>query len=156
MNTALKWIFLGPVGLIILGIAVCEINKAYWDYRVDKMCQAENKVTVYEDIVLSKEDYPNIKITKAGTASITFKERATLSFPFYQAMNIDIVRSGFPKIHKYEKQIYHFGNDKLISKYVTFSRIGGDFPTGIAHGSSYSCKDHKEKNIEFYKTITVQ
>ena len=58
--SVIKFIALTPlilIGLVVLAFIFTLLNKAYWDYRVKQMCEADGGVTVYERVFLSELEY---------------------------------------------------------------------------------------------------
>jgi hypothetical protein len=79
----LKWFFLGPVLLLIVVFSGCELNKAYWDYQVTKMCKKDGGVTVYEKVDISKKEHPKL-FNIMGTLVLPYEKNKSESPYFYR------------------------------------------------------------------------
>ena len=153
---AIKWILLLPVILIALGIAYCEANKAYWDHRVRELCDKDGGVTVFERMEISKADYPNLEYTSLGALIFPSQTHAKPEDPFFIEFNSKSLREGFTDVFRFEQSIVRTIDGKRLSKLVSYSRRGGDFPTGIVHPSSFSCGD-EDRNLRTYiSSVTLK
>lgn len=138
-RTALKYIFI----LLVIGILICEANKAYWDHKVDQLCRKNAGVTIYEKVVISKSDYPNMRFAFNGDPIIPFEKNAKPEDPFFYTANTKYLYVKFPDINivEYERLIIRSLDKKVMAKILSYGRGGGDFPTGLMFPSSFSCED---------------
>ena len=153
----INWIIASPFILVVIGIAFCEPNKAYWDHRVKELCDKDGGVTIYEKVVISKEDYPNMKVTSTGQPILPFENDATKQDPFYRSTKNDLIHKGYLllEVRRYEQSIVRAVDKKILSKSVHYFRRGGDFPTGIMHPSSYGCERNEKELFKYESVITV-
>jgi hypothetical protein len=143
--TGVKFLFFTPVALLsvaVLYFFYCEANKAYWDYRVKEMCLKDGGVTVYEKVKLTKEERNQLRFRDVS--------HVTSDDVYYSEFDNETIKNGTPEVFKMTLFIYRNNDQKLLGKKVTYGRRGGDFPSGIAHPSSYSCNQIKglDTNIE--------
>ena len=156
MGKIVGGIAIAPFALIALGVAYCEINKAYWDHRVKELCNKDGDITIYEKVVISKSDYPNMKFISTGQPILPDEGNARSSDPFFSTFNTAVLHKGYPEIRRYEQSIVRSNDKKILSTLVSYSRVGGDIPTGIIHPSYYSCENfHSNLNV-YSSTITVK
>lgn len=152
----LKWLFLLPLFLIFLGFICTELNKAFWDYKVKKMCEKDGGVMVFEEVQLSRNVHREI-ISDRDVLMIPHKSNVKNNSPFYIDGSTKKLRFRFPEIRKYEDFIVDRKYGKILGKRIIYSRVGGDFPIIIAHPSSFSCRNIKGINTNLPNSIfTIQ
>lgn len=136
----LKWVLLSPVVLVLLSVVFCEINKAYWDHQVRLMCEKDGGVTVYEHIELTPEEYKH-NGGKNGFIHVAPEEKSPTYHEYaYRSARTKIHYSS-PSVWRSEYTTYRKSDGKTLGVWVTYTRHGGDIPTGIIHDSSFSCMD---------------
>lgn len=141
-------ILLAPFVLIALGIAYCEANKAYWDHKVKELCEKDGGVKVFEKLKLTKEEYE--KNDGKNGAIHVMPERTSLRNHEYAWKSIDtVLHESNPDVWRTEYVTYRKSDRKELGKWITYTRRGGDMPTGISHDSSFSCSDiaNFDKNL---------
>ncbi len=163
MNSRTQKIINGIIVIpfILLGAALvvavvyflfCEANKAYWDHKVRQWCEKDGGVTVYEKVELSQEeskllggfnDYVRIPI-----------EKYAKSFDLYISKSKEKkIHDINPYVFRNEMEVYIRSDRRLLGRSITYVRVGGDFPTGIIHESSFSCGDIENFNTNITKSI---
>lgn len=130
------------IALLILVIGFYEGRKAYWDYRVREMCEKDGGVTVYEKVLISTEQYKNLPKV-ADSVSIPPEALMKPESPAFSTLSESVLREWQPRITRREQQIKRRLDGKVIGKIVSYSRVGGDFPTVIGHPTSFSCPEYK-------------
>ena len=157
-NTAkiVKCIFMAPVVLVLLAFIFCEVNKAYWDYRVDEMCAKDGGITIYEKVVISKSDYPNMKFISTGIPVLPFEERVNQDDPFFYRFSSNRIYK-FINLHvnRYEHLTMRNSDKKILAKGITYGRWGGDFPLGF-ESSRHHCNGQDERMRISESIITVK
>ena len=73
-QSIIAWIVLAPFALIIIGVLFCEANKAYWDYRVTKMCEEDGGVEIFEHIEVTPEEFEKLGGNEYGEIDIPFEQ----------------------------------------------------------------------------------
>ncbi|ODS22978.1 hypothetical protein AB835_11280 [Candidatus Endobugula sertula] len=141
----IKWlgvIFWGMIGFLVLWFIYCELNKAYWDYQVKKMCKKDGGVTVFERIDISKKEYPKI-FSNLGKMKLPNRWSDKNKFPYFYKNNTENIKLGKLSVKKHLYKIINRKTKKIITKSISYSRIGGDFPILVQHPSSFSCEKIK-------------
>lgn len=152
----LKWLFLGPVLLLLLAVTFCEANKAYWDHRVDELCAKDGGVTIYEKVVISKSDYFKMKFTSTRQPILPAESDATPSDPFFYRSSAEYLYRDFLdlKVVKYKQSIIRASDGKKLNQAITYGRGGGDFPTGF-HPSHHYCRNQIQDSNNYESTLIV-
>jgi hypothetical protein len=52
-----------------------------------------------------------------------------------------VLKKGIPEIRKHEDFVIQSEGKAVLAKRTIYSRVGGDFPTGLMHPSSFSCRE---------------
>ena len=142
-----------PFVLIALGVAYCEINKAYWDHKVKELCEKDGGVSVFEKVEISRKDHPNL-INDQGVLIIKTKDNANSEDPYYILYKDNIVlNKENPYVWRSEYAIVRKSDGKELGVQTMYSRRGGDIPTGISHESHFSCNKIKDSNSNLTKAI---
>ena len=147
----IKWLLFAPIVLIGLGVLGTELHKAYWDSKVKALCEKEGGVTVFEVVTLTPSEYLRNK-GKGGVVNVPpEKSPYANKFEFLQKRDRTSLNISNPEVWKTETLIYRKSDNSILGKYITFTRRGGDFPTGISHPSSFTCRD-----IEGFETGIIK
>lgn len=123
--------------LLALIFAFYEGRKAYWDYQVREMCEKDGGITAHERIRITAEDYRRLSGTQ-GEIPIPERRSANATAEFVSVTQEIIIRKSNPQVWRRETAIQAVDGDRLLARYVSYARVGGDFPT-IAHPSSLLC-----------------
>ncbi|AQQ67173.1 hypothetical protein Mag101_05625 [Microbulbifer agarilyticus] len=129
-----------PILLVILGVIGTELNKAYWDKQVSRMCEEEGGVVIFERVVLSDSEYQR-NDGNDGSIRVMPEETSKEKHEYAWRSNTVVINASKPYVRRTEYTVYRKDGGEELGKKVTFSRRGGDFPTGIMHESSFSCSD---------------
>lgn len=137
------WIIALPVvliALLLLAIGFFEATKAYWDYKVRQMCEKDGGIEVYETVSLTKEEYKRLGGSERGLpVPNPVYSNVDEEFPFIREERSTTIRSNSPKVGRSESIIKRRSDDKILGRSVYYWRRGGDFPFGLAEGSSFGC-----------------
>ena len=127
-------------------------QKAYWNSKIDGMCEKEGGIEIYEKVVITQKDIDDGLIPRtwpSGSIGLgkpnlgfTVKKLAHENAPVYAEWVITYIKQGYLDVYKSVFFVYRMSDNKLVAKQTTFARRGGDFPLGF-HPSSYSCPDKK-------------
>lgn len=142
--STLGWLLTIPVALIallVIAIGFYEGRKAYWDAKVRDMCENDGGVTVNEKIAISAEQYRKLPMV-ADSISIPPQALMSPDSPAFSTLNETVLREWQPKIVRREQLIRRRPDGRVIGKIISYSRVGGDFPTGIGHPTSFSCPEY--------------
>lgn len=141
------------IGLIVIAFILCEANKAYWDYRVTKMCEKDGEVIVYEKLKITQEEYSKLpKVNGIATAPASDHDNQ----PVYSKSTMKILHKQNPKVWSDEVNVIKKQDGKIIASYKMFSRVGGDFPTIIGHPSYFGCPDASNIITELHKIFVIE
>lgn len=145
-----------PVAFVLYYVGLygyCQLNKAYWDREVRKLCEIDGGVQIYEKVELSVGEYPDL-INDRGVLRIPSKNHAKKTDPFFRESNTEVLRIGSPRIYRYEQSIVRRTDNKKISIQVVYGRRGGDFPVGFGPPSSFSCGNKIDDIVPLTTVIT--
>lgn len=136
----IKVILLIPVALVVLVVLVVafyEGRKAYWDYRVQEMCEKDGGIKVYKTIGL-----PPSKLNEWGQPNFyrPANGKDALGDDYVFLSEIKYYRKADPQVARYHIQVVQRRDGSLLGESVSYGRGGGDAPTP-AYGSSYHCPD---------------
>ena len=140
------WIISIPfilIGLIIFAFILCGANKAYWDHKITKMCENDGGVTVYEEVSLDREEYKQY-INKFGKLSIPKNNKASANLNYIRFDNREFIHRNYPTVRRYEFLVKRRSDNKILGRRVSYSRVGGDFPTIIGHPTIFRCPEKTE------------
>ena len=135
-----------PVAIIVLlalAVGSFEGHKAYWDSRVREMCEKDGGVAVYEKTRISLEQF-NRSPKVIGYIGIESIESAKPEDVVFSIDSETVLRDWNPRVTRFERVVKRRMDGKVVGKIVSYSRIGGDFPTGIVHESSFTCTEYKK------------
>lgn len=146
---SVKWLWIISFPVIVASCTGCSaINKVYWDHKVDELCEKDGGVIIYEKAVISKSDYPNIKLASNGEVILPPEKTAGPEDPYFIRFESEYLREGSLSVARSITSIVRNSDKKTMSSLVTYGRSGGDFlPEGIAYPSHYSC-DNKQENLK--------
>ena len=151
---AIKWILLLPLILAGLGIAYCEANKAYWDHRVRELCKKDGGVTVFETIAISNEEFrllPNV----GGVVTLPSIGTENENHHYFEKSKTTILHRSNPYVWRTDVVIVMRDSDRVMAKYATFHRRGGDFPSGVSHESAFGCPDPLTTLTDLRKIFSI-
>ena len=114
-------------------------RQAYWDAQVKEMCEKDGGVTVYERVKLTQNEYRRLGGI-GGTVPVPTRSSASPNTPYVADTKIIKIRESNPEVYRRETMIVRVVDGKVLSRQVTYGRIGGDFPSP-AHRSSYGCSE---------------
>ena len=144
--TGLRFLLMIPLAILamlILAVGFYEGRKAYWDYRVKEMCEKDGGVTVHEKVSISAEQYNKLPKV-ADSISIPPEALAKPESPLFSVDDEIVQKEWAPAVSRRERHIKRRLDSKVIGKIVSYSRAGGDFPTGIGHQTSFSCPEYRQ------------
>jgi hypothetical protein len=130
-------ILLTPVVIVVAGIGGCEARKAYYDWRVRKLCEGDGGVTINERVRLSPDQAASMTVG-GRVLSVPFKAEKRPDQDFYREEVSQRIRASNPELTRSESRIIRAADQKVLGRRVVYWRRGGDFPSP-AHDSSFSC-----------------
>jgi len=120
-------------------------SQVYWDHKVKELCEKDGGVTVYEKMELTKEEFNKL--------DIPFEKLAKPDSLYYRVSLEDIVINDSPRVWKGGQKIIRRNDGKVLGIQITYSRRGGDIPTGISHDSHFGCEQVEGVNLSLTKSI---
>ncbi len=116
----------------------------YWDAQVKEMCAKDGGVTILEKLLISKADV-DLLGNVDGNIRIPSKKTAHPNAPAYSELNITFIRKeGNPSVWRAESVVRRRLDQAVVARWITYTRSGGDIPTGLTHDSSFTCPDLKK------------
>jgi hypothetical protein len=131
------WAVLTLMLLLVLAIGGCEARKAYYDWQVRKMCEQDGGVTVFERVIVTKEEYKALGGT-AGEIPVYELSSTRPHEPYFTETRTTYLRQSNPEVRREERILKRRGDGKVLARYVYYARVGGDVPSW-AHPSSKGC-----------------
>lgn len=146
------WAISLPIILIIIVAVFYEGRKAFWDYRVYKMCEEDGGLKIYEKVIMRPPEY-DLYINEFGNFTIPREDKSSFNMKVYSKEESKYIKKDHPKILRNRMVIIRKEDNEVLGERIIYSRIGGDIPTGISHSSHYRCPK-KLENI--YTAVVVQ
>jgi hypothetical protein len=132
-------ILLAPLAVVVAGIGGCEATKAYYDWRVQTMCEADGGVRIKEKVVISRELLKAMGGEAGGVPVVPLEMLKKVSVPFYLQQEVRQIRDGTPRILRTEYRIVRRSDQQVTGIAVVYSRNGGDFPFTRSEPSYFQC-----------------
>jgi len=129
------------IGLVLLsswfGWTVWEVagKKMYWDAKVRELCAKDGGIDVYEKVELPAdvyEQYVNENWILPDKTDVEPKDE------YYVEWKLFYYHKGNPQVSRSETRIVRRSDGKILGKYISYGRGGGDLP-GPWNGSSFTC-----------------
>lgn len=152
----IAFLFLIPVllvGAAVIWLGFCEARKAYWDHHIRRMCEVNGGVKILEPVTITKSQYL-LAQKVAGHISIAPKGLLKSDDVVFSVAMEDEIKRSNPRVIKREESIKRRVDEKLVASIITYSRIGGDFPT-FAHPSYFSCPDAEQVFSESERVFII-
>jgi hypothetical protein len=138
--------------LIIVVMAITAVGcsgyvpgrQAYWDNQLRQMCETDGLVRILERVALSKGEADSMPRTE-GKIALRVNTGTSISQPVYaEVAKTTYLRRSSPEVRRDELVAVRRSDQKIVARWVEYSRVGGDLPTGIAHESSFHCPDPRQ------------
>jgi hypothetical protein len=108
-------------------------RQSYWDARVKELCEKDAGVTVHERVALSPPEYKLLRGV-GGHIALPSRQSAGADAPYYLEAQEEVIRSGEPTVTRRETRIIRKVDVKVLSRWITYGRTGGDVPS-LSHHS---------------------
>ncbi len=147
--------------IIATGLAGCTGYspgaKTFWNEEVRKLCERDGGVTIYDRVQISKADIDRhvLPTTADGKLGVTVKELAHPEVPVFAESKTTILREWSPQVGRVEWTVIRRSDSAVVARWVSYGRHGGDFPTGLAHESSFSCPDSQQIRADLQRLFVV-
>jgi hypothetical protein len=137
-----KWLVLSPfiiivvlIGLLLVAFVSTALNRAFWDYRVDQLCEVDGGDTVYKKMFLDKEEY-----TKNIVLGVVIAPRegssGSIGHSVLSKHEKTIFRRGFIELSRVETTIFSALDKDVLAKSISYHRGGGNIPFVASPGHS--------------------
>jgi hypothetical protein len=138
--------------LLIVGFY--EGRKAYWDAQVREMCAKDGGVSIFEEMLISREQAGHLPRVD-GAIAITKESLSDPVAPAFSNIAQTVVKNGEPSILRYEQAIVRRSDLATIARAVTYVRTGGDMPSP-AIPSSFYCPPFKKINADISAIFRIE
>lgn len=126
------------IGILILIIGFYEGRKAYWDYKVTRMCEKDGGLRIYEVVTLNTSEYEKY-INQFGNFVIPRINNADKNTALVSKDTSIYIRRNSPEVRRNELEVIRITDGKILGTRISYSRVGGDL---IAfHPSIYRCPE---------------
>ena len=133
----LGWILLFPIFMVILFVVFTVLNKAFWDYRVDQMCEVDGGDTVYKKMFFDREEYiKNFGLPERGIEAHWVSSRDHVNYSILSRDEKTMIRRGFTEISRIEITIFRASDKEVLAKSISYHRGGGNIPFVASPGHS--------------------
>jgi len=61
-----------------------------------------------------------------------------------------------PSVRRDVRVVIRASDKRVVAEWVVYSRVGGDFPTGISHPSSFTCPEPRQLIEELQPLFVVK
>ena len=137
MQTSVLTLFLATV--CITGCkAYVPGQSAYWDERIQGLCEKDGGIVVYETVRLTGDEYAALGGRSKGL-SIPTKSTWKPGFPYLRERHETTLHKQSPEVVRSEERIVRVSDGKVLGTTVHYWRRGGDLPTGLGHESYFIC-----------------
>lgn len=126
-----------PIFVVVLFFIFTVLNKSYWDYKMDRMCDVDAGDTVYQKVFLDKAEYTKNSLSSGVIIAPSESSRHRFGYDFLTRHEKRVIKKGSPKISRTEITIFRASDQKVLAKTIAYHRTGGDFPTVISRASGY-------------------
>lgn len=127
----IKWIFLGPLILICLLVALLAMKMVfdhyyaeYWKGKTEDLCKKDAGVIVYEKITLPNNSHHIVQYNDRSDdfyIKIPYKKDVESGHVFYRTYSDELVKEGNLSIRRAVYKFIRIKDEKVISTKVSYS-----------------------------------
>lgn len=121
---------LALIAALLLTFAFYEGRKAYWDWRVERMCEKDGGLVILDKAY--PESHSESRIAANDILILSHR-----GLPMYVQHDSVDIRAVNPHVFRSETKYRQRENNRLVAIQVEYSRSGGDFLS--FHPSSFGC-----------------
>jgi hypothetical protein len=157
MNRLIKVVaavLLAPFVLLIAGIGGCEARKAYYDWKVRKMCEQDGGVAIFDKVSVTRSQLDALGKV-GGYVSIPPEELAHPDSPVFSTRQTEVIKQGHPSLRKWVETVVRRSDNRVVARVTSYTRSGGDFPSHAAP-SSFACPPATERFAHRQKIFVLQ
>ena len=126
------------IGMLTGCMGYAPVRQDYWDGKVKEMCDNEGGIRVFQVVLLEPQAYRQL-LNNQNQIDIPSEKFASPDAAYVYTFNSEYLVDGSLRVRKDVQKVLKMPERILLSEQVSFSRVGGDFPTGIGHATSYTC-----------------
>jgi hypothetical protein len=130
-------------------------RKSAWDSEISALCAKDGGVQMVEQIVLTPEQ-ADLMREHGGRISVRTRSGTPSSWPIFAEMRTSYLNKASPVVTRTETEIVRRSDSKVVAKWVMYARSGGDFPTGLAHESVFSCPDIRGLDAQIQRLFVIR
>lgn len=130
-------------------------RQSYWDAKIKEMCEKDGRVLILEKVVLTARE-ANLLPRLDGKIDLRVGARESAGDPVYLEEHVTTLSDGSPRVTREELTAIRRSDRKTVARWVEYSRVGGDVPTGIFHDSSYRCPDPKVRLSQLQPLFVIR
>jgi hypothetical protein len=151
----MKIVILISIFLLWLGIAFWQVTgkKLYWDAQVNKKCEVDGGIKVYEIIEL-----PNEKFDRWGLVNFyrPSQNENALGAEYILKRQVTVIREINPMISRIHYEVVRRSDLIVLGVTTIYTRGGGDLP-GPWESSGFACPSYRNAGINtLLRTIFVK
>lgn len=150
---------LAAVGLLAL-LAGCAGyvpgRQTYWDSRIEKLCAEDGGVRIIERVVLSPRDLASLPKSNGMVSVPSEATRDPSHLVYAKTAGTTMLHERNPSVRRDVRVVIRASDKRVVAEWVVYSRVGGDFPTGISHPSSFTCPEPRQLIEELQPLFVVK
>jgi hypothetical protein len=140
--------------IVIFILSSCSTpSQVYWDNKVKELCYKDAGVTVFEHVKLNIDEYNRNNGENGYIVPPVEISSQAQYYDYLTRVITTVIHERSPRVIRSEYVVYRKLDNKNLGKMVTYTRSGGDIPTGISEGTSYSCKAIKNISRDLERQI---
>src|SRR5882762_5305148 len=140
------WRFMSTLLFIATGIASCAGyspgEKAYWDAQIKQKCEKDGHVQIFERVQLSRQQVTAMSRSDGKVILRMQLGSKPLDEPVYARVEKETyLNPNSPEVRRTDVVAVRQSDQKVVARWIEYSRVGGDPAIGLAHHSSFHCPD---------------
>jgi hypothetical protein len=131
-------------------------ERAHWDEKIKALCESEGHVRIIVPVRLSRQQSRQMPRTE-GQIALRMQINQPVDDPVYARIEkATYIRERDPEVLRTDIVAIQRSDQKVVARWVEYSRIGGDPLTGLAHQSSFYCPDARQVLHELQAMFVVE
>jgi len=124
-------------------------EQSYWDAQVREMCEKDGRVQIFERVSISKQELDGMLRTGEGVISLKMKDSAKIEDTVYLESSETNIREGIPRVRRTEWLAVRRADKKVVARWYSYGRIGGDIPTGLNMIRHYGVQTGRKRGLNY-------
>jgi hypothetical protein len=136
-----KWLVLSPfilivvlIGLLLVAFVSTALNRAFWDYRVDQLCEVDGGDTVYKKVFFGREEYTKNLTLSGEVIAPPEDSKLSVGHSVLSRYKTTAIRKGFTEVSRTETTIIRASDKEVLAKSISYHRGGGNIPFVASRG----------------------